>query len=149
MSERQPPWQAPLERFTTLMWVKLDQNKHKRGWRKSSIQRLLSHLCEETAELLNAFEVERTNTPDHVGPREAFMIAAHHLRCAASALSSIHGTIVTRGAVHLRHPDSSSESWADEEAADVANFAMMIADTVSRMKRPASFLERARKTKAA
>jgi len=114
--------------FAGTMERKLRENAHKGGWETVGVQYLLSRLCEEVAELVEEFDVERTNGSTLVGPREAFAIAAHHLRCAAEILSTKTTFLGTRGAPRRRHPHTTNGSGVEEEAADVANFAMMIAE---------------------
>lgn len=93
----------PVEWFAERMERRLRANDHKGGWEDCSIEYLLSRLCEETAELVG------TITLGHADAREAFAIAKHHLMQAAQELDLTKRTSIG-------------------EAADVANFAMMIAD---------------------
>jgi len=123
--------------FAQAMEKELRENDHKGGWRNCNPQWLLSRLCDEMVELLDCFEVEPTSTPDRIGPREAFLIAQDHLRAAAGVLRKHVGTINTRGAVRALsqeqalHTRSANEGLLSE-AADVANFAMMIVDVCKR-----------------
>lgn len=123
--------------FAQAMEKELLENDHKGGWKKCDPQWLLSRMCDEMVELLDCFEVERTNAPDRIGPREAFLIAQSHLRAAAEALRKHVGTHNTRGLARALSPDEArySRSRNDgvlSEAADVANFSMMLADVCNK-----------------
>lgn len=132
-----PPGEAPREvvrAFASAMERELRQNDHKAGWENDSVQWLLARLCEEVAELVHVFDVEPTSPPERVGPREAFAIAEHHLLAAAGVLERTTGTIWTRGAARIAPPTTlQGGSTPLSEAADVANFAMMVADVAKRL----------------
>lgn len=114
--------------FARGMERKLRANDHKGGWENESAQYLLSRLCEEVSELLELYDVDSTE-PDKVGPREAFAIAVSYTRYAADALRRLKGTLPGR----VR-----AKAGVESEAADVANFAMMIADVCGTIAPPAA-----------
>jgi len=124
--------------FAQAMEKELLENDHKGGWKKCDPQWLLSRMCDELVELLDCFDVERTNAPDRIGPREAFLIAQDHLRAAAGILRKHTGTHNTRGLARALAPDEARHSRSTDgvlsEAADVANFAMILADVCSKRR---------------
>lgn len=120
--------------FASDVETQLRENDHKgkTGWRDMSPQIILARICDELAELLDAFEVESTQPPDRTGPREAFVIAQHYVSAAAHVLRRLRGTINTRGNAYplddatARYARSGQSTIA--ETADVGAFLMMLAD---------------------
>jgi NTP pyrophosphatase (non-canonical NTP hydrolase) len=92
----------------------LRANDYKGGWQTCQLPWLLSRLCEEAAELVEAF----TGTSGE----QKRMFAAHHLRCAARELADCPPLMPKRNA---------GVAW---EAADVANFCMMIWDVATALR---------------
>jgi len=106
-----------VQAFAESMERKLRENNYKGGWRSEAHVYLLYRLCEEVAELVATIKTP----PNEYGysGRDEFMLAGHHLKIAASILQRC-----------TAHTEGSEETVP--EAADVANFAMMLADICRR-----------------
>jgi len=96
--------------FAMVMEKKLLENDHKSGWKRMSLTALIGRLLEESAELCD--EMNEPRLPNH------FLFAQHHVRLAARMLTDGY---------HERELPRRVSMLAGE-AADVANFAMMVAD---------------------
>ena len=132
-AKRQRRYRASVAVFGARMEKKLLDNDHKGGWGKCSVAYLLGRLCQEASELVQSFDVSRTNGHGLVGPREAFVIAAHHLDAAADVLLNTSSMLGTRGRVRIAHPDTRNDDGPADEAADVANLCLMISEVSRRL----------------
>ena len=110
---------APEERWPTvasfakIMRAKLDDNAHKGGWSTDAPHLLVARVIDETAELLDVLG------PDEKA-RDAFDMAIEYLGNAAAKLRRYGAFLECRGRPHeIRN-----------EAADVANMVMMVADVM-------------------
>jgi hypothetical protein len=93
----------------------------------------LGRLCQEVSEPVQSFDVTRTNGHGLVGPREAFVIAAHHLDCAGDILLNTSSFLGTSGKVRVAHPDTRNDDGPVDEAADVGNLALMVSEVAARL----------------
>jgi hypothetical protein len=103
-----------VEQFADCMEQALARNDDKGGWKHETPNYLLARLCDEVAELCCEFQGASSDAAAWL------TIANHELVSAAAALRRCGHSLVLREAV--------PRGRISAEAADVANFAMMIAD---------------------
>jgi hypothetical protein len=110
--------------FVRAMEQKLADNVHNGGWQKDPPHHLLARVIEETAELVDVL------MPDEKA-RSEFNMAIEYLGNAAAKLRVFEPYLECRGRPHE----------VRNEAADIANMAMMVADVMR--KEPAQCAETA------
>jgi hypothetical protein len=105
--------------FAVLMEEKLRENDHKGGWTGGacSVQYLLKRLIEEVAEVVGTFRAKVPRGLHNWNPN--LELALHHLDLAEGQLAQI-------GEFTEFH--NGGKRRVGGEAADVANFTMMLAD---------------------
>lgn len=104
-------WRPEVEKFADLMEERLRVNDHKGGWNECAPHWLLMRMLEEAAEVLQELEPGKNARP-------AFYAAEAMLKAAANELRP-YGKYLECKATPER---------LRREAADVANFAMMLVD---------------------
>lgn len=109
-----------LHRFGKEMRERLDANAHKGGWRDMQAHHLLARLCDEVIELASSLDIPQKQA-------RSFDFAAHHLKLAADSFREFGPC----GLPIKAKPGIDAAA----EAADVANFAMMIADVTRSARR--------------
>ena len=104
--------------FAEQMEAKLRKNDHKSHWSDETPHRLLYRLLEEVAELATKLQPAPAYSNDIHDRYQSLALKIN----AAAAEARI-----------WQHLDAYANSGAIGEAADIANFAMMIADNINRM----------------
>jgi hypothetical protein len=107
---------APVDAFSQEMESVLRENDHKGGWSECAPHWLMRRLCEEFAELVQTFDAGQ-----------------HHRAVVAKVVQHLHdaGWLLYASGLGLK---SSNPTLTRIESADVANFAMMIADVCGGLK---------------